>query len=672
MFPEACNQVTCLGKVALEALHIGTTWLATLRYRVTTCPKFVRSVSGRPGEACYNVNGLRDVSCEHGMDKGQWGRRGLILDAFWRFGSHFISHRHTRINQPTMKARSRLMIRIFFRGAVVLILALTFGGLAVSAQTAPPRVFFTDLTSGPNTGGENNNGTILTIYGRNFGATRGTSTVTVGGGQVAAYLQWGGHSKAATTAAQLETISVAIGSSAATGAVVVNTGAGTSGCEDTKDSCQFTVRAGNIRCVSAIGNDSNTGNFPSSCWKTVPYAKNSLIAGDIAYVEDGVTATTPDNYNAALAITGNNCTSSSPCALVVYPGATATIGTTSLNGARTPAVSGAKDYWTIAGFTLVGASAGLDLVAVTGWRVINNDFSCPRGNGQSACMHTDTTTQYRFYGNYVHNIGDQSGSIDKYYHGIYFTTNSNHIWAGWNESNNNPTGSTTSGGCRAIQFYSTGGANQFDLHVHDNWIHNSICDGLNFSTVDPSQGTVEAYNNVVYHVGTGPDPYNGSSNYSCVVSGGGGTGNELVYNNTFYDCGSRGTSDSGAIDPTGPSIAMWNNIIYQLGGESYVNPNASASQISSGSNNIWFGVSGAPSQTTANITTNPLFLNPGADFRLQTASPAVGAGTSARKALWDFMGGPRPIPPSIGAFELVAAGTVQQPNPPTNLTVVVN
>src|SRR5208283_4120460 len=77
-------------------------------------------------------------------------------------------------------------------------------------------IFFTDLTSGPNTGGENNNGTILTIYGRNFGATQGTSTVTIGGGAVATVNQWGGTSKAGTAAAQLQTISVAIGAAAKT------------------------------------------------------------------------------------------------------------------------------------------------------------------------------------------------------------------------------------------------------------------------------------------------------------------------------------------------------------------------------------------------------------------------------------------------------------------------
>src|SRR5256885_17164057 len=109
---------------------------------------------------------------------------------------------------------------------LLLLIALLSPSIVI-AQSAPV-IFFTDLTSGPNTGGENNNGTILTIYGRNFGVTQGTSTVTVGGGAVAAYLKWGGKSKAATGEAQLETISVAIGPSAKSGTVAVTTSLGVS------------------------------------------------------------------------------------------------------------------------------------------------------------------------------------------------------------------------------------------------------------------------------------------------------------------------------------------------------------------------------------------------------------------------------------------------------------
>src|SRR5581483_6567635 len=129
----------------------------------------------------------------------------------------------------------------------------------VHAQTPPPHIFFTDLTSGPNTGGENNNGTILTIYGNFFGINGAgcgsTTTVTVGGGAVAAYIgqcptQWLWYQK----------ISVAIGPNAATGNVVVRVNGVDS------NGVPFTVRSGNIRCISPTGNDANSGNF-GACWR---------------------------------------------------------------------------------------------------------------------------------------------------------------------------------------------------------------------------------------------------------------------------------------------------------------------------------------------------------------------------------------------------------------------
>jgi len=44
-------------------------------------------------------------------------------------------------------------------------------GCPLAHAAAPPVIFFTDLESGPNTGGENHNGAFLTIYGKNFGPT---------------------------------------------------------------------------------------------------------------------------------------------------------------------------------------------------------------------------------------------------------------------------------------------------------------------------------------------------------------------------------------------------------------------------------------------------------------------------------------------------------------------
>ncbi|PYU17738.1 MAG: hypothetical protein DMG29_00250, partial [Acidobacteria bacterium] len=97
---------------------------------------------------------------------------------------------------------------------------------------------------GPNIGGQNDNGTILTLYGKRFGPTQGGSTITVGGGQVALYLLWS-DSK----------VAVAIGANAATGSVVVHTSVGDS------NGVPFTVRPGNIYFASPAGSDTNPGTF---------------------------------------------------------------------------------------------------------------------------------------------------------------------------------------------------------------------------------------------------------------------------------------------------------------------------------------------------------------------------------------------------------------------------
>ena len=506
-----------------------------------------------------------------------------------------------------------------------------------AAYAAPPRIFYTDLTSGPNTGGENNNGAYVTLYGKGFGASRGSSYVSIGSGKAVAYKIWTDTK-----------IAIQLGAAASSGNITVTNAQGAS------NGAPFTVRAGKIYFVSTSGSDANNGSFASP-WKTIVKAKDSIAAGDIAYIMDGVSQTAIDNYSAALSIGSGGTSASLPKAIVAYPGASVTIGSNSFEYAlRTPAISGAKNYWVIAGMYLISGGAATDLVSVSGWRFIGNELTCPHGSGQSACFHTDTTTNLAFYGNYVHNVGDAAGTIDKYYHAVYFTTNSNHIDAGWNTVVPNPNGSKTSGGCRAMQFYSTGGADQFDLHVHDNLIHDAICDGINFATVNPDNGTVEAYNNIVYHVGTGPDPDDGSSNYACVLTGSSSSPSAKVeiYNNTFYDCGSRGTTDSGTVTPY-IAARLRNNLSYQLSGEMYVG-GTSGSKLLSGSNNVWYGVGNTPGSTTANITSNPLLVNAGArDLHLQSSSPAVNAGVAISSLATDFDGIVRPQGTSfdVGAYE---------------------
>jgi len=501
---------------------------------------------------------------------------------------------------------------------------------ALPAQAfGPPRVFFTDLVSGPNTGGEANQGAFVAIYGKGFGASRGTSTVTVGGGGVAGYPLW-----------SESRIVVQLGAAAATGSVVVNAAGGAS------NGVPFTVRAGGIYFVALTGDDDNDGSFATP-WRTIPKAKDTIAAGDIAYVMHGVSQTTEDNFGAALSIETSGAPGS-PKAIVAYPGATATVGSPApgLMGIRVPNLGLPASDWVFAGLVLRAEAEAL-AIGGTGssrWRVVGNDISCPLGDGQSGCFAASQASFVTFLGNQVHHAGTSAPTQpSKQYHAAYFTTDTNHVEVGWNHIHDNAT-------CRAIQFHSsplcvpgcgpgdTTGFNQYDLSVHDNLIDGDACDGINFATVTPAAGAVQAFNNVIVRVGRGPDPPDGSANYAGIFvagttnTGADGTGTVEIFNNTLYDCGARGGSDAGALGrgPGSPAllVRLRNNVVRALGGESYVSSSSTTAAIS-GSHNLWFGSGNGPAYLTDNLNADPAFRNPAAsDFHLRASSPAVDSGTA--------------------------------------------
>jgi hypothetical protein len=545
------------------------------------------------------------------------------------------------------------------RDAAMLPMDGSAGGDSDSGGVVAPiqglRLFYSDLASGPNTGGENGKGAFVTLAGNGFGSTRGASTVTIGGGPADNYPVWSNTK-----------ITFQLGSAAATGNLVVNVaGKGAS------NGLTFTVRAGNIFFVSSAGADTNPGSFASP-WASIPYAKNTLQPGDIAYIGthagDTVSQTTVDassSYDCALGMSVNDGTNAgteaAPKALVAYPGASAIVGVDNgiERGLLAPAITGVFDYWVIAGLTLRGQDEAIDLEGqANGWRIVNNDISCPNGTGETGCV-TGNPTQLSFYGNVVHDAAANvaPSAITKYYHGVYW--GSSHIDMGWNVVENGKT-------CRAIQFHDTGGVNEFDLHVHDNIIHDTVCDGLNFATVDPSQGTVEAYNNVIYNVGLGPDPADGASDYAGIYvagetdSGSAGSGTVQVYGNTLYNCGAwTSSSDSGGVNNGGGnpalSVKLVDNLIVAASTmEAYVAKDAAVGLVT-GNNNLLFGGGAVPSSLTATVSGDPKLSNPPmADFHLLSGSAAIGAGVMISDVT-DLDGNLRPQNGSwdIGAYEFV-------------------
>src|ERR1700746_1875851 len=76
------------------------------------------------------------------------------------------------------------VMQIRLRAILFLAALLLAGASSVRAQSPPPRLFFTDLDSGPNSGGESVGGfagAYVILYGNFFGSSQGSSTVTWNG-----------------------------------------------------------------------------------------------------------------------------------------------------------------------------------------------------------------------------------------------------------------------------------------------------------------------------------------------------------------------------------------------------------------------------------------------------------------------------------------------------------
>src|ERR1043166_5655934 len=519
------------------------------------------------------------------------------------------------------------------KSSLFLFLFLAIAASSLPAES-PPRIFYSDLESGPSTGGKDNKGVWVTIWGKGFGEQRGRSVVTIGVINADNYPLWSDTK-----------IIFQIGRAARSGDIVVQVNAPKNR-RFNSNGVPFTVRKGKIFFVAVKGSDWSRGTYAKP-WKTITHAKDGMSAGDITYIGNGVTQSKEDNYGAYLSMDRDGGSNSgkpqSPKALVAYPGANVTIGVAHglEYGIRTPNIRSREDYWVISQLHIIGGRQALDIGA-RGWKIVGNQIECPGADGQVGCVEPSQASRIKFYGNEVHNAGMAPAS-SKYYHAVYFSTDSNHIAVGWNHIHDNYP-------CRAIQFHSSPlcrpgcgsndetGHNQFDLHVHDNLIHGDSCNGINFATVDPSKGPVEAYNNVIYHVGVA-DPRDGGGAFSCIYMAGitnrgrEGKGMVEVFNNTLYDCGanpSRNADGShGAFSVGGgPELTMRlrNNIVVQLPGEIYIDGNKA--QIT-GERNLWFGAGNAPRETQGNVEADPQFVDlENFDFHLRDASPARDAGVA--------------------------------------------
>lgn len=581
---------------------------------------------------------------------------------------------------------------------LLIVIALS---LSIGAFAQAPVVMFTDLTSGPNTGGENGNGTILTIYGKSFGTS---GTVTIGGVQPVKVFTTPAWGTTVPGGVGLQKISVQLGSgiSGSNLPIVVTVGGVASSCGNpTAANCQFTVRPGNIWCVSTSGNDSNAGTFPSSCWATPTQATQAMSAGDITYFINNY------SYNGGNPFCGqytfSSCnfgTAAAPFAFVGYPGEPATMG--SLISADNGGIATYGDWitvanmnaWTSGGGSSMHMSNEANNQGGQGIRLIDIDVECPNGNTDDGCWDTGsgisgaymsgTSSSWDYvYGIRVYNVSSNVPITTKFWHGVYIADGTKYTEVGYSAIYN-------SNGNRGIQIY-TSSVDIVGIIIHDSLIHDIAGDCLLIGSVDVSAPT-QFYNNVLYNCGigtfgTGGLFVEGESPYDGIQAGASPSGNGTIqfYNNTMYNCGAEDPTNGACLDLGGTvDLTYYNNIVYVLSTYTCANTCQSPGTpetyylaadgdigILVGSDNLWYGQGNGPStgsSLTGNVNANPNFVATGSNFNLASNSPAIGAGSTTLVPKYDFNGVLRPNPPSIGAYELSG---VSLPNPPTNLQVTV-
>src|SRR5581483_390668 len=146
--------------------------------------------------------------------------------------------------------------------------------LVATGAAADPRILYTDINSGPNKGGEEDNGAYLSIFGQGFGTDIGKVKAYVGGGEVARYMYLG----RSLGRPDVQQLSVQLGPKTTSGPIKVVVAGAASNTNHT-----FTVRAGNFFFISPHGdNDTGRVNDIAQPYRSANYVHGlrSFRAGD--------------------------------------------------------------------------------------------------------------------------------------------------------------------------------------------------------------------------------------------------------------------------------------------------------------------------------------------------------------------------------------------------------
>jgi hypothetical protein len=228
--------------------------------------------------------------------------------------------------------------------------------IGTTISSGAPEILFTDVEYGPKTGGPNNLGVPITLFGKGFGASRGSSKVTIGGVEVGSYMVWGQNNAHNTT---LDMIVVQPGENVSGGAIQITINNLSSNTD-----LKFTPNAGKIYYVSTTGSDSAVCSEMAPC-KTIGHsALDVMKPGDTVLVRGGT-------YQDGEVWFKNGGTPTAPKTIKRYPGETVNLA----NGSKQIIVN--SNSITLSGFNFQnGKTAGVWADTYqSGDRFIDNTFT---------------------------------------------------------------------------------------------------------------------------------------------------------------------------------------------------------------------------------------------------------------------------------------------------------
>lgn len=420
---------------------------------------------------------------------------------------------------------------------------------------------------------------------------------------------------------------------------------------------------GKVYYVSGTGNDSNTGLNTGQAFRTLQKAADLTAPGDTVVAMNGVYTSEPSTDVLTINTSG---TQGNWIRYRAYPGHTPKLQLSdnwsgiSVNGAS---------YIVIEGFTVVGNAKSITLAearqqqnnlnnprTIANCIGVANNFQTPSQRPHHIVIRNNTVSDCPgggIYSNYADYLRIEDNVVTR--NGFYSPYGNSGISVYQNCDIDNSTGikmiirrNITYQNENKIPFYFTN---------PDDPSQRSITDG-NGIIVDDSRNTQQFVGQPC-----GPNPYKGTTlveNNLSYDNGGRGihiysSDNILVRYNTVYQ-NSRSTAPGLCCDltaNTASNVRFYSNIVVSRSDRPSTDTSYQTSSIRF-ANNLYFGGTGNPNQTTTDRVVNPQFVNPGAaDFRLQTSSPAINAGTTSAPSV-DLLKNPRPqgTASDLGAYEI--------------------